>query len=134
MADTLQSLIAEALRIRGQQAPKPRKAASLAFSTGGTSERLPANVERLVTHSRKHGVETWLRSATKPGGEMTGGEVLKAYKRSLGADKGMTGAETRAILANLYGEAAIVSRTSGYVIRGVQLKAAAPGQAKAATA
>jgi hypothetical protein len=72
----------------------------------------------------KHSVESWLDMATVAGGEMRGGEALKAYKRNAGRmAKDMTGAELRDILTEILGQDAITQRTSGYIVQGVTLKA-----------
>jgi hypothetical protein len=55
---------------------------------------------------------------------MRGGEALKAYKRYAGRmAKDMTGPELRNILAEILGQAAVIQRTSGYIVQGVSLKA-----------
>ncbi len=108
-------------------APKPKRTAAPVPPTGGTREPLPANVVPL----RKHSVEAWLASAAAPGGELKGGEALKAYRRWPEADAQMTAGELRSILTRIYGDA-LEARTSGYVVHGVSLRTMAASQAKAA--
>ncbi len=87
--------------------------------TGGT--KLPANV--IPLDAAKHSVKAWLDRSTATGGEMRGGEALKGYKRYAGhMAKTMTSGGLRAILSDLLGPDAVETRTSGYVVRGVQLK------------
>ena len=113
-------------------APKPKKAPAPANPTGGESVPLTGNVVPL--NLRRHSVEAWLRSATRKGGELKGGEAFKAYQRWPEADKGLTAPELRAILAAICGEA-LAARCSGYVVRGISLRTAAPAaQPRAAAA
>jgi hypothetical protein len=52
-----------------------------------------------------------------------GGDALKAYKRWAGpVAKGTESAGLRGILEELLGNAAVVQRTSGYVVSGLSLK------------
>ena len=70
-----------------------------------------------------HGVKAWLDKATAAGGEMRGGDALKAYRRHAGlAAKEMTSAELRDILTGILGEKVVQRRTSGFVVLGLQLK------------
>ena len=110
-------------------APKPRKAPAPVNPTGSQSQAPAANV--IPLNLRRHGVDAWLRTAVKRGGELKGGEAFKAYQRWPEADKAMTAKELRAILAAIYGEA-LAAKNSGYVVRGISLRtAAAPAMAAA---
>ncbi len=111
---------------RPRATARPRKAAAPVQPAGGTREPLPANVVPL----RKHSVEAWLTSACEPGGELRGGEALKAYKR-FAKDAQMTAGELRSILAQIHGDA-LAARSSGYVVRGISLRASAASQKAAA--
>jgi hypothetical protein len=72
-----------------------------------------------------HGVKAWLDKATAAGGEMRGGDALKAYRRHAGlAAKDMGSAELRDILTGILGEKVVQRRTSGFVVLGLQLKTA----------
>jgi hypothetical protein len=71
-------------------------------------------------------VEAWLRAATVPGGELRGGDALKSFRRWVRGTAKETGSrELREILSSILGPGRVVSRTSGYVITGIQLKSAA---------
>ena len=105
------------------RAPKQRKETAPVPPTGGT--RLPANVVPM----RRHEVEAWLSSATEPGESLRGGEAIKAFNRWTDNAK-MEPGELRSILAHIYGDA-LVARTSGYSVRGIQLRARTASQAKA---
>ena len=74
-------------------------------------------------------MESWLKQATVAGGELRGGEALKSYKRYAGEmAKEMKPGDLRQLLAEILAEtkgaAAIEARTSGYVVRGKQLRIA----------
>lgn len=112
-------------------APRPRKAPATANPMGG--ERLPSAANVIPLNLRRHGVEAWLRTATKRGGELKGGEAFKAYQRWPEADKTMTAPELRAILASIYGEA-LAPKNSGYVVRGISLRTAAASEPRTAAA
>ncbi len=116
------SLIAGGLRTRPKMTKAPAKVKPHGPTNGGTKRPVAANVVHL--DAAKHSVKSWLDKATVTGGEMRGGEALKAYKRYAGRmAKDMTGAELRDILADILGNGAIVQRTSGYIVQGVSLKA-----------
>ncbi len=127
-------LIGSGWRARGlgrQQAPLPSpkaKRAAASVEAGQANEPLPANVVPL--NGRKHNVEARLRAAVKKGGELKGGEALRAYKRWPEADATMTTKELRAVLQAICGSA-VEARTSGYVVRGVELCTTAGLQTKA---
>jgi hypothetical protein len=112
------SLIGGALQIR-QGASKPVKKAKpqgTSPTDGGT--KLGANVVPM------HSVKAWLDKSTAAGGEIRGGDALKAYKRWAGhAAKDMTSAELRNILTGILGDNVVQQRTSGYVVIGLQIKA-----------
>ncbi|WP_127078315.1 hypothetical protein [Rhodomicrobium lacus] len=130
MAGYAASLIGGALAMRKAAAPKARRERGAPAPTGGTKEPLPANVVTLDAH--RHSVKAWLGEATVAGGEMRGGEALKAYKRWAGrmADS-VDAAQIRSILAELTG--AVERRNSGFVVRGLSLRtASAPIEARAA--
>lgn len=70
-----------------------------------------------------HGIKAWLEVATAPGGELRGGDALKSYRRwAKGTAQDIDAAQMRASLDSILGPGRIISRTSGYVIRGVQLR------------
>ncbi|MGO9543607.1 MAG: hypothetical protein ACLPPF_02275 [Rhodomicrobium sp.] len=122
------ALIGAGWSARPARALKPRKAAAPVPPRGGKPEPLPDN----VTHLHQHSVKAWLDGATQGGGELRGGEALKAYKRWAGRTAtDMTAKELRSILTALCGSAVEV-KTSGYVVRGISLRAAGATQAKAA--
>ena len=119
-------LIGEGWKARPRTQDKPgkdRKAPPAGKPAGGTQAPLPANVVSLDAH--RHSVKAWLDGATVAGGELRGGEALKAYKRWAGQmAKGMTGPELRTIMEALL-PGAVEPRNSGYVVRGLQLRTAA---------
>ncbi len=119
-------LIGEGWKARPRREQKPgkdRKAPPTHKPAGGTQAPLPANVVSLDAH--RHSVKAWLDGATVAGGELRGGEALKAYKRWAGQmAKGMTGPELRTIMEALL-PGAVEPRNSGYVVRGLQLRTAA---------
>jgi hypothetical protein len=117
------NLIGSGLRARPQPrtalpAPRPAEAvrAGVAPVQGGNVISLD-----IVRHS----LRAWLDEATVPGGEMRGGEALKAYKRCAGrVAKDMKASEFRQLLTALLGPGAVEKRTSGFIVRGLQLRAA----------
>ncbi len=122
------ALIGSSVRARTERAPKAKKPAAPSGPKGGTKEPLPANVIPLS----KHSVKAWLDGATQGGGDLRGGEALKAYKRWAGREaRDMKSEELRAILTGLLGEA-VETRTSGYVVRGISLRIGTAAQTKAA--
>ena len=113
---------------REAKAKSSRKVKPQGDPDGGSRQPSPSNVVRL--DAAKHSVEAWLKQATVAGGELRGGEALKSYKRYAGTmGQGIKPGDLRQILAEILAEtkrsAAIEARTSGYVVRGVQLKIAA---------
>lgn len=122
------TLIGAGWQARPARAPKPKKAPVPGKPTGGKPEPLPDN----VTHLHQHSVKSWLDGATQGGGELRGGEALKAYKRWAGRTAtDMTAKELRSILTALCGSAVEV-KTSGYVVRGISLRIGTAAQTKAA--
>ncbi len=70
----------------------------------------------------KQSVRAWLDTATIPGSALRGGEALKSYKRWAGkVAKDFNATLLRRTLAGILGADRIVSRTSGYVVQGIQL-------------
>ena len=72
-----------------------------------------------------HSVKVWLDAATISGGEIRGCDALKSYRRW--AKKMCQDAdpdEFRRNLTGIIGAGCIVPRTSGYVVRGIQLRGA----------
>jgi len=68
-------------------------------------------------------VKSWLDRATDKGGELRGGDALKAYRRNGGPmAAAMTADELRNLLAELLGKDAIIKRASGYVVRDRSLR------------
>ena len=118
---------------RETKAKSARKAKPQGEPDGGSRLPVPSNVVSI--NAAKNSVKGWLNANTVAGGELRGGEALKAYKRYAGGmGQGMKPGDLRQILAEILGAGAIEARTSGYVVRGVQLRiAAAEGQKAAAT-
>ena len=92
-------------------------------SHGGAPKRAVPMVTRFDAAS--HSVKVWLDAATVPGGEIRGCDALKSYRRW--AKKMCQEAdpeEFRRNLTGIIGAGRIVPRTSGYVVRGIQLRGA----------
>ena len=92
-------------------------------SEGGAPRRAIPVAARFDAAS--HSVKVWLDCATIPGGELRGGDALKNYRRwarKMGQDA--DAADFRGHVASILGAARIVSRTSGYIVQGIQLRAA----------
>ena len=92
-------------------------------SQGGAPKRAVPVVTRFDAAS--HSVKVWLDAATVPGGEIRGCDALKSYRRW--AKKMCQEAdpeEFRRNLTGIIGAGRIVPRTSGYVVRGIQLRGA----------
>jgi hypothetical protein len=116
------SLIAGSLQTRSKTTKAPAKAKPQRPTNGGTKRPAPSNAVHL--DAAKHSVKSWLDKATVTGGEMRGGEALKAYKRYAGRmAKDMKGSELQALLTEILGQGAVIQRTSGYIVQGVALKA-----------
>jgi len=92
-------------------------------SEGGAPKRAIPIEKRFDAAS--HSVKVWLDGATISGGELRGGDALKSYRRW--AKKMCQDAdpeEFRKHLSGILGAGRIVPRTSGYIVRGIQLRAA----------
>lgn len=92
-------------------------------SQGGAPKRAIPIATRFDAAS--HSVKVWLDGATAAGGELRGGDALKSYRRW--AKKMRQDAdpdEFRKHLTGILGPERIVPRTSGYIVRGIQLRAA----------
>jgi anti-anti-sigma regulatory factor len=90
-------------------------------SQGGAPKRAVPIATRFDAAS--HSVKIWLDRATAAGGELRGGDALKSYRRwarKLGQDADP--AEFRKHLASILGPGRIMPRTSGYIVRGIQLR------------
>ena len=112
---------AKPLMKTGAQGPKGGINAPNAAQPGSTV--VPFNAAR-------RSVKSWLDRATDKGGELRGGDALKAYRRHGGPmAAAITADELRGILAELLGEDAIVKRASGYVVRGRSLRTSATATA-----
>ncbi len=82
---------------------------------------IAAKAEPAGTASRS--IKAWLDASTLGGGELRGGDALKSYRRWAGkpAEAGdATG--LRANLAAIIGADRVISRKSGYVVKGIQLR------------
>ncbi len=84
-----------------------------------------------------HSVKLWLDGATvSGGGELRGGDALRSYRRwarKMGQDADP--AEFRKHLATILGSGRIMPRTSGYILKGIQLRSALKtGKKQAASA
>jgi len=83
-----------------------------------------------VTHIDSTGIGRFISSFNKimaAGGEMRGSDALKSYKRWAGkAAKAIKSADLRRILTGLLGADRVVSRTNGYVVKGIQVRSALP--------
>ncbi len=124
------SLIGGALKRRPPRAAKPKKTAPAHPTGGGTKQRYGGNVVELNATQRS--VKGWLDSATVAGGDLPGGEALKAYKRYAGPSvKDMDRDTFRKLLTDILGEERIYTRTSGYTVRGLSLRAAIAKKAAA---
>lgn len=119
-------LIASAMKTRAAfQAAKPKPAAAKRPPKPQTpppatrktpKPRLSSNVIKL--DAARKSVERWLNSTDK-GGEMRGGDALKAYKRQAGsAGANMSADKFQSLLVEILGADAVVRRASGYVIVG----------------
>jgi anti-anti-sigma factor len=99
---------------------------------GGAPAGLPKRGVPAVTRfdAASHSVKLWLDGATAGGGgELRGGDALKSYRRwarKMGQDADAT--EFRKHLAAILGPGRIVPRTSGYLIKGIQLRGAKAGK------
>jgi hypothetical protein len=114
------SLIGAGIRARPKTMKTAGKVKPQGPTNGGTKRPVASNVVPL--DAARHSVKAWLDKATVTGGEILGGQALKAYKRYAGRmAKDMTGAELRGILTEILGEEAITQRTSGYVVLGRSL-------------
>ena len=92
-------------------------------SQGGAPKRAVPVATRFDAAS--HSVKVWLDAATVPGGEIRGCDALKSYRRW--AKKMCQEADPedfRRNLTGIIGAGRIVPRTSGYVVRGIQLRGA----------
>jgi anti-anti-sigma factor len=92
-------------------------------SQGGAPKRAIPLAARFDRAS--HSVKVWLDGATMSGGELRGGDALRSYRRwaeKMGQDA--SGTEFRKHLTAILGGDRIVPRTSGYVVNGIQLRAA----------
>jgi len=70
----------------------------------------------------KQSVRAWLDIATIPGSALRGGDALKSYKRWAGkVANDFNATILRRALAGILGADRVVSRTSGYVVQGIQL-------------
>jgi anti-anti-sigma regulatory factor len=122
----------------GLTAPAPYAPASGGAAKKSSPDRASKRSAPKVTRFDRasHSVKVWLDSATVPGGELRGGDALKSYRRwaeKLGQD--VNSAEFRKHLAAILGSDRIVPRTSGYIVRGIQLRAVLEaGKKQAATA
>ncbi len=114
--------VAPANGIRGATAPRREvpPAFPVALRDGGSkgiSEAAPLDTAR-------RSVTAWLDASAIAGAGIRGGEALKSYKRyavSLAAE--FDAAKLRRILTLILGADRVVSRTSGYVVKGLQLLA-----------
>ena len=106
----------EWLAKRRRQAPVP--------PSGGGEEADAGNVVNL--DQVRASVKGWLERAavSTPGGEMRGGEVWRLYSRSKGALDSATPADVRAALVSILGDYRVQARTSGYVVKGLELRGA----------
>lgn len=90
------------------------------------AEAVPGELRLVAAASldaASHSIKAWLEVATAPGGELRGGDALKSYRRwAKGTAQDIDAAQMRASLDSILGPGRIISRTSGYVIRGVQLR------------
>ncbi len=92
-------------------------------SHGGAPKRAIPIVTRF--NAASHSVKVWLDGATVAGGELRGGDALKSYRRwarKMGQDADP--ADFRKYLASILGPGRIMPRTSGYIVRGIQLRSA----------
>jgi anti-anti-sigma regulatory factor len=94
---------------------------------GGSHGGAPKRAVPIVTRfdAASHSVKVWLDAATTSGGEIRGCDAMKSYRRW--AKKMCQDAdpdEFRRNLAGIIGAGCIVPRTSGYVVRGIQLRGA----------
>lgn len=93
----------------------------------------PIGAKVVALDAAKHNVKAWLDAATVAGGQLRGGDALKSYKRwPERLAKDIDSAQLRRILSGILGAERIISRTSGYVIQGLQLRAALPARAQSA--
>lgn len=116
------SLIASGLRNRPSKLAKVgRKNKPVAPTDGGSRQTAPSNVIKL--DAAKHSVQAWINKSTTPGASMRGGDALKAYKRYAGRmAKDMTAAELKSVLGEILGHDAIIQKTSGFSVHGIELK------------
>ncbi len=92
---------------------------------GSTKEPLANAAPR---DARRHSVEAWLSTSAVAGGALRGGDALKSYKRWAGRSaQDLDAARLRQLLTAILGGDRIVTRTSGYVIIGIQLRRAITG-------
>jgi anti-anti-sigma regulatory factor len=118
----------------GLTPPAPHAGAGAAGASG-KSAPAPRRAAPAVTRFDRasHSVKVWLDGATVPGGELRGGDALKSYRRwaeKMGQD--VSSAEFRKHLAAILGSGRIAPRTSGYIVRGIQLRAAQEASKKQA--
>ncbi len=76
-------------------------------------------------------IRAWLDASTDAGGQVRGSDALKSYRRWAG--KGTEAGDAmhfRAHLAAILGTDRVISRTSGYVVRGIQLHGGGPRAAR----
>ncbi len=94
---------------------------------------IPAKEQLDSTATRS--IEAWLDASTVAGGKIRGSDALKSYKRWAGkiAEAG-DAVQFRAHLAAILGADRVTSRTSGYVVRGIQLRGRNAGRQPAQTA
>ena len=92
--------------------------------SGGGEEADAGNVVSLDLV--RASVKGWIDKAaiSTTGGEMRGGEIWRLYSRSKGAVKRATPADVRAALVSILGEVRVQARTSGYVVKGFELRSA----------
>jgi len=94
---------------------------------GGSHGGAPKRAVPLATRfdAASHSVKVWLDTATIAGGEIRGGDALKSYRRwAKKMCQEADAAEFRKNLACILGADRIVPRTSGYVVNGIQFRAA----------
>jgi anti-anti-sigma regulatory factor len=94
---------------------------------GGSHGGAPKRAIPIVTRfdAASHSVKVWLDAATVSGGEIRGGDALKSYRRwAKKMCQDADAAEFRKNLACILGADRIVPRTSGYVVSGIQARAA----------
>jgi len=106
--------------------------ADLATGNAGKKASPEASREGSIKHviadagldgAASRSIKAWLDASTVAGTQLRGSDALKSYRRWSGkaAEVGDT-KQFRAHLAEILGADRVISRTSGYVVRGIQLR------------